>query len=136
MGFLPDQIKLGYLKMNDTYFLSWKIPNPWVSLNSHRESGRKWKINDITKYTWKSANTSDFKEMWELFFTGLSCKFKVSFWKGKMKRGYRLKANHFRSWSRPMKVISNVNIRYNFHMFLSRDIDIKLCQNYTKIHIF
>ena len=33
----------------------------------------------------------------------------------KIERGYRLKANHFSSWSRPMKVISDVTVSRNWY---------------------
>ena len=41
----------------------------------------------------------------------------------KNERGYRLKANHFSPWSRPMKITSDVPVSRN---------DIKLYQIYTK----
>ena len=48
----------------------------------------------------------------------------------KNERGYRRKANHFSSWSRPMKVLSDSDVP------VSREIVVKLCQIYTKIHIY
>ena len=42
-------------------------------------------------------------------------------------RGYRLKSNHFSSWSWPMKVISDVPISRNWYT---------TCQIYTKINIY
>jgi len=55
--------------------------------------------------------------------SNMYCNFKLRNCKEKMKGG-RLKANHFSSWSR------------RYLVFLSREIDIKLCQIYTKIHIY
>ena len=48
--------------MNDTIFLSLNDSKAPGFSKLPPESGRKWKINDITKYKGKSANTSDFKE--------------------------------------------------------------------------
>ena len=47
--------------------------------------------------------------------------------KRKTERGDRLKANHFSSWSRPVKVISDVLVSRNWY---------KTALNYTKIHRF
>ena len=38
---------------------------------------------------------------------------------GKNERGYRLKANHFSSWSRPLKVISDVPVSRNLYKTVS-----------------
>ena len=57
--------------MNDTIFLSLNdSKSPGFSKLPPEESGRKWKINDITKYKGKSANTSDFKENVGVIFYG------------------------------------------------------------------
>ena len=58
-----------------------------------------------------------------------------SFWKDlykrdyrKNERGYSLKPKHFRSWLRPMRVLSFVPVSRNWYM--------KLCQIHTKIYIY
>ena len=45
----------------------------------------------------------------------------------KNKRGYRLKPKHFSSWSRPMRVLSDVPVSRNWY---------KLCQIYTNICMY
>ena len=44
----------------------------------------------------------------------------------KNERVYKLKPKHFSSWSRPMRVLSDVPVSRNWY---------KLCKNYTKVHI-
>ena len=39
--------------------------------------------------------------------------------KGKMKRGFRLKPEHFRNWSRPMNVLSDVTVSRNWYKTVS-----------------
>ena len=46
---------------------------------------------------------------------------------GKNEKGYRLKANHFSFWSRPMKVISDVPVSRNWYNTVSKELS--LCQD-------
>ena len=48
--------------------------------------------------------------------------------KRKNERGYRLKANHFSSWSRPMKVLSDVPVSRNWYKAVLNNTKIHMCK--------
>ena len=55
--------------------------------------------------------------------------------KGKMKRGNRLKANHFTSWSRPMKVISDVPVSRNWYKTVSKELTFAANSNFVSLYL-
>ena len=85
---------------------------PYTVHNIGPSSTKKKKLRILSEWNYATWNCiHDLRGI-----TGLTIALKGTV---KNERGYKLKANHFRSWSRPMKVISVVPVPRNWYKTVS-----------------